>query len=237
MAVWLSISESKLRRDTPALRATTREYLTELIKVSSLAGADTVGEKIPTDAQNAMKSALTGIVDKYYSNSRAAQRAYRKGTYRKSGAKLIDEFSSWSKSAEAVYVESVEIVEKDTVLDNGNVFHNYSFEPVLMAGKYAEVYFNFEADVVYYTSNPSDFGVYPFGYNGSHTEIYYDKPVIDGEDGDLSGKLYRAEGLITITGRIIFVRENGEWRIACTDSIRAYPSSQVKYDPLKKEVG
>ena len=238
LAIWLIASESKLRKETPELRAMTREYLTELIEVSSLSEGDEIGKKIPAETQKEMEKALSEISEKYYSNSKAAQRAYKEDNNSMSGAQLVEKFSSWAKESGTVYVRSVEITEKETELNNGNIFRNYSFEPMLVAGTYAEVYFNFEADVVYDAESFSDFPVYPFGYTSSYNDVYYDsydKPIVDGEVYEKGA--YTATGSVTISGKIIFVRENGEWKIACTRDLRAFPSSQITYEPLGKEVG
>ncbi len=233
MTVWLSVTAAKVRRETPELRAMTREYLVELIEVNKLMNGDAVGESVSDASEKAMKTALLGIVDKYYTNSRAAQRAFDINDYKKNGTMLVDELESFTKTASVVHIESFEIVEKETVMNNGEIYYNYSFAPELQAGKYLDVWFSFEADVVYNTTDPASFSAYPYFINEYYGEKYGDESVDDGEYP--KGTVYRAECMLRLTGRITFVLENGEWKIACTQNLNAQIASQTKFQPITKE--
>ena len=234
MTVWLSSTATKVKNETPALRAMTKEYLGELIEVNKLMNGDTVGERVSEASEKAMKTALQGIVDKYYTNSRAAQRAFDINDYKKNGTMLLDELEGFTKTASVVHIESFEIVEKETVMNNGEVYYNYSFAPELKAGKYLDVWFSFEADVVYTTADPTSFSAYPFFINEYYGDKYGDESYENGEYP--VGTVYRAETTLRLTGRITFVLENGEWKIACTQNLNAQIASQTKLQPITKEV-
>ena len=242
MTVWLSVSAARVRRQTPELRAMTREYLTELIEISALMNGDEIGKGIPSATRTAMKNALGGIVDKYYTDSKAAQRAYNSGNSKKSGMKLIDEFLNWSKGSSVIHLHSAEIKEEEIVLESGRIHRNYSFEPEQKAGKYLEVWFTFEMKVVYDTDSPADFSVYPFSVKGDYPEYYGEKygDYVD-KDGDgsedIKGQSVRVDTTLNVSGRITFVFEDGSWRIACTQGFNAYVSGQPKYETISKEVG
>ena len=240
MTVWLSVTAAKMKRETPAIRELTKEYLTELVEVSALMKDDALGESIPASTAKTMKEALDGIASKYYTNSRAAQRACSISTNRKNGTMLVDGLESYTKGASVMQLESFEIVEKETVYSNGEVYYNYSFAPELKAGKYLEVWFSFEADAVYVTTDPMNFSAYPFGeseYYGDY-EYYGDKYPSYYPDGDeeVDGNAYRVEVTIRLTGRMTFVLENGEWKLACTQNLGAQQASQPKLYPVTKEV-
>ena len=235
MTVWLTASAIRLRRETPALRAMTREYLTELVEVNALMNGETVGKEISNETAEAMKDAMSGIVDKYHSISRAAQRACNLYSSRKSGPQLIDELSSWTIGAKALHINSFEITELETVTNNGRVMYNYSFEPKAKAGKYLEVWFSFEAQVEYETIDPSTFEAFPFNTK-IYYEIYGDK-YFDAYGEPTDGGVYLVDATIQISGRIVFVRENGEWRIACVQNMSAGQMSTTKTPILTKEVG
>ena len=84
---------------------------------------DALGESIPASTAKAMKEALDGIASKYYTNSRAAQRACSISTNRKNGTMLVDGLESYTKGASVIQLESFEIVEKETVYSNGEVYY------------------------------------------------------------------------------------------------------------------
>ena len=226
MTVWLTFSAVRLKRDEPALKALTKQYLTELVEVSMLMNGGEVGSAVPSDVTASMKDQLSDIVAKYYSTSSAAQLTY-KGQNNRTGAQaLIDGFDEWAKTATVFQVESAEIFETEDVDRYGNLNQNYTFYAEQKGARYIEIYFSFQMRVTLVSDKMASFEVYPFASKGGYVGDYYpDKYPEMSPEYDEFGAVYNMVETVNFSGRLIFVREGGEWRLASTQNISAYVQS------------
>lgn len=239
MAIWLGVSAARIRGDEAELRELTKRYVTELVEISSLMNSGEVGDRVSEDTAAAMKGELSDIVARYYSSSKAAQLAYRDNTYRTSGQKLVDGFDEWSRTADVFHLEEAEIFEKDEVDHYGNAYPNYTFYVEQKGAKHLEAYFSFQMKVTLVSRDPYSFNVYPFASKGgNYAEYYPDEKYPDQSFDKVEGGIYRSNATVNVTGRLIFVREGGEWKLACTQHVSAYvQSAQVTVITGKEAMG
>ena len=239
MAAWLGISAARLKSEEAELRELTKQYLTELVEISALMNENEIGGRVPEKASAAMKGELSDIVSRYYSSSKAAQLAYRDNTYRTSGQKLVDGFDEWSRTATVFHLEEAEIFEKEEVDHYGDVYQNYTFFVEQKGAKHLEAYFSFQMKVMLVSGDPYSFNVYPFAEKGgNYVEYYPDEKYPDQSFDKVEDGVYRSNATVNVTGRLIFVREGGEWKLACTQHVGAYvQSAQVTVVTGKEAMG
>lgn len=231
MTVWLTFCAVRLKRDEPALKALTKQYLTELVEVSMLMNGSAVGSSVSDEVAAAMKAELSDVVAKYYSTSSAAQLTYRDRNNRMGAQAMIDGFDDWAESATVFHVESAEIFETEDVDRYGNLNQNYNFYAEQKGGKYIEIYFSYQMKVTVVSDMPESFDAYPFSEKGGYAEVYPDKYPEYGSAGTVCRSLLT----VNFSGRLIFVREGGEWRLASTQNLRGYAQSSQILSTAKKE--
>ena len=181
-----------------------------------------------------MKAKLSDVVSKYYSTSKAAQLTYKDRSNRMGAQKMLDGFDEWAKTASVLHVESAEIFETEDVDIYGNINQNYNFYPEQKGVKYVEVYFSFQMKVTMVSDTAAGFGVYPFSNNGGYNDYYPDKyPEMGGFEE--TGSTVRTFCTVNFSGRLILVRESGEWRLASTQGVSAYVQSSLILSTSKKE--
>lgn len=238
MTAWLSVSAAKLKREEGALKELTKQYIIELFEVSRAMNGESVGESVSDSAAAEMRASLNEIVKKYYTDSAAAQLTYKDSSSKVNCIRLVDGLDDWVKSAKIFHIESVEITETEEVMSDGYVMKNYYFYTTQKATKYLEVNFSFEVLATVVTDEPGYLNAYPFGTRGGYVEYYSDDKYAGSEDGDVSkGDVCRAEMSVTVSGKLIFVRENGEWKLACTQHTYSYVNRTSNVEVVEKRGG
>ena len=235
MTVWLSASSAKVNKDIPALKELTKQYLIDLFEINAAMNGEEVGKKVSDSAVTEMRTSLEKLVAEYYSDSKAAQLAYKGSTAKINGTRLVDELSDWAKTARVFHVEKAEIVETEEATQSGYVVKNYYFYTTQKATKYLEVEYSFEILTTVVTDDPNNVYAYPFSSKGGYPEYYADDKYMGGEFGETSGgDICRADLTVTVSGRLIFVREDGEWKLACTRGTYAYVSRTSNVEIISK---
>ena len=238
MTVWLSASAAKLKREEGTLKELTKQYIIELFEVSSAMNDEAVGGRVSDAATAEMRSSLNDIVKKYYSDSAAAQLAYKDNTSKVNGVRLVDGLDDWAKSSKVFHIESAEIIETEEMMSDGYVLKNYYFYTTQKATKYLEVEYSFEVITTVVTDELGYLNIYPFSEKGGYPEYYSDDKYAGSEDGDFSkGDVCRADMTVMVSGKLIFVREGGEWKLACTQYTYAYVNRTSNVEVVEKRGG
>lgn len=237
MSAWLGISAARLKSEESALKETVKQYVTELVELSALMNESKIGGAIPNEVSIEMKAKLSDIVAKYYTDSKAAQLALRGGDSRMSGQKLIDGFDDWARMASVFHLEEAEIFEKTETDNWGNIYENYTFYVEQKGARHIEIYFSFQMKTTILTREKGSFNAYPFSSNGGgYPEVYPSEKYPDVSTGDKTENgVYKVSSTVNLSGRLIFVREGGEWKLACTQHLNAYPQSAQSSTVTGKE--
>ena len=238
MTVWLSVSAAKLKKETNALKELTKEYIIELFEVSAAMNGEAVGAPVSDSARAEMRESLNEIVKKYYSDSAAAQLTYKDSSSKVNGVRLVDGLDDWAKSAKMFHIENAEIIETEEMTSGGYVIRNYSFDATQKATKYLEVEYSFEVIATVVTDELGYLNAYPFNQNGGYPEYYSDDKYAGSDGGNFSkGDVCRADMSVMVSGKLIFVREDGEWKLACTRNTYAYVNRTSNVEIVEKRGG
>ena len=201
------------------------EYFVDVIKLNDAVTETEVGKPLTDKDRAAMKSSLEALVSKYYSTSKDAQKTYTQRT--QNGMELIEKFNENGASVSAVIVESIE----------PQINLSYAMNVSRFAGKFVHVNVYAEYNLEYLTNNPdylSFFGLDDYKYGGIIEYARAVAPDVGGEIPESKSEIYRVRATIQISGVVKLVRDGGEWRIACTESLSSYIRSS-SYSPVKKE--
>jgi hypothetical protein len=218
--VYGAIFENKHRGDIEEL---VREYGVDIIKINDAIKETKVGERLTANDIASMRAALEDVIGKYYTSSKDAFRTYSRNS--RNGIELLEEFDESSAAMRGFKLESVEAM-LPTVNSYGHIYSDMNMSK--LAGKFVHVSIYTNYEVTYIISDPQSmpfFGIgdskyvimEDYGEKAAAPDYGYSEDI-PGNDGGI----YRVKSTIQVSGTIKLVREDGEWRIACTEWLSAH---------------
>ncbi len=214
------------------IEALVREYGSDIIRINEEISEAKVGEPLTENDKAGMRVALEEVISKYYTTSKDALRTYSRNS--QNGIELLEKFDQNSSGIRAFKLESVEV--------NLPRYDEYRYTDMNMsklAGKYVHVNTYMDYEVTYITADPEYMPFFGLGENKYGIIEYYDEksvaPDYSEDIPEKDGGIYRVKANIQVSGTIKLVREDGEWRIACTERLSAYIMNSTK-SPVEVKV-